>query len=108
MNLRSGVQSVAEMAATLQHVSRPPGATYSPDPDYDEASRKQKVEGTVVLQITVKKNGLVKDPRINRGLCEALDKRAVETVSKWKFTPATKYGKPVAVRLIVEVVYKLD
>src|SRR5207247_792754 len=80
-----------------------PRATYSPDPEYDEASRKAKIEGPVLLQITVTKDGLVKDPRIKKGLCEALDKRAVETVSQWKFIPAAKYGKPVSVYLIVEV-----
>lgn len=86
----------------------PPRPTYSPDPGYDEASRKAKIEGTVVLRIIVTRDGLVKDPRIKRGLCEALDKRAVEAVSQWKFTPATKNGKPVSVYLLVEITYKLD
>jgi len=86
----------------------PPRPTYSPDPGYDEASRKAKIEGTVVLRIIVTRDGLVKDPKIKRGLCEALDKRAVETVSQWKFTPATKNGKPVSLYLIVEVTFKLD
>ena len=82
----------------------PPRPTYSPDPGYDEASRKAKI----VLRIIVTRDGLVKDPRIKRGLCEALDKRAVEAVSQWKFTPATKNGKPVSVYLLVEITYKLD
>jgi protein TonB len=86
----------------------PPRVTYSPDPEYDQASRKAKIEGTVVLRIIVTRDGLVKDPRIKRGLCEALDKRAVETVSQWKFNPATKNGKPVSLYLIVEVSYKLN
>jgi outer membrane biosynthesis protein TonB len=55
----------------------------------------------------VKKDGLVKDPTVKRTLREVLDKKAVETVSQWKFSPATQYGKPVAVYLIVEVTYKL-
>lgn len=84
-----------------------PHATYAPDPEYDESSRKAKIEGTVLLQITVTKDGLVKDPKIKRSLREVLDKRAVETVSKWKFSSATQYGKPVAMYLIVEVTYKL-
>ena len=86
----------------------PPRPTYSPDPEYDDASRKAKIEGTVVLRIIVTRDGLVKDPKIKRGLCEALDKRAVETVSQWKFTPATKNGKPVSLYLIVEITFKLD
>ena len=83
-------------------------AIYTPDPEYDEASRKAKIEGTVLLQITVTKDGAVKDPKIKRGLSEALDKRAIEAVSNWKFTPGTKNGKPVLLYLIVEVSYKPD
>jgi len=86
----------------------PPRPTYSPDPGYDDVSRKAKIEGTVVLQIIVTKDGLVKNPRIKRGLCEALDKRAIEAVSQWKFTPATKNGKPVSLYLMIEVTFKLD
>ena len=85
-----------------------PRAINSPDPEYDEGSRKAKIEGPVRLQITVTKDGLVKDPKVKKSLCEALDRRAVETVSQWKFTPAMKNGKPVSLYLIIEVVYKLD
>jgi TonB family protein len=86
----------------------PPRVLYSPEPEYDDASRKAKIEGTVVLRIIVTRDGLVKDPKINRGLCEALDKKAVETVSQWKFTPAMKNGKAVSLYLMVEVTFKLD
>ena len=32
-----------------------------------------------------------------------LDERAVEVVRRWKFKPATKDGKPVAVKVTLEV-----
>ena len=36
-----------------------------------------------------------------------IGKKAVETVSKWKFQPATKNGQPVAVKIAVEVAFHL-
>jgi outer membrane biosynthesis protein TonB len=41
----------------------PPRMTYSPNPTYDEESRKAKIEGTVRLCIIVTKDGVVKNPR---------------------------------------------
>jgi protein TonB len=36
-----------------------------------------------------------------------LDEKAIETVKTWKFDPAMKDGKPVAVQIIVEVAFHL-
>jgi len=36
-----------------------------------------------------------------------LDEKAVEAVRSWRFDPATKDGKPVAVQIDVEVAFRL-
>jgi TonB family protein len=36
-----------------------------------------------------------------------LDQKAIESVRQWKFSPATKDGKPVAVEVRVEVAFTL-
>jgi TonB family protein len=36
-----------------------------------------------------------------------LDQKAVEAVKKWKFQPAEKDGRPVAVQINVEVNFRL-
>jgi protein TonB len=36
-----------------------------------------------------------------------LDQKAMEAVSKWRFRPATKDGKPVPVMVNVEVHFRL-
>jgi protein TonB len=36
-----------------------------------------------------------------------LDQKAVETVRDWRFAPATKDGKPVAVQVNIEVNFRL-
>ena len=45
--------------------------------------------------------------KVVRALGKGLDEKAVEAVSQWKFEPATKNGKPVAVFIDVEVKFHL-
>jgi protein TonB len=59
------------------------------------------------VDLIVGSDGLTRDVKIDRGVTPALDKAAVDTVRKWKFTPATKDGRPVAVQIKVEVSFKL-
>ncbi len=40
-------------------------------------------------------------------LSDGLDQKAIESVRQWKFEPATKDGVPVAVRVNVEVQFRL-
>ena len=86
----------------------PPRLIHSVDPEYDKASRKKRVQGTVVLAVLVTKSGEPQDPKIVTSLNPALDEKAIEAVSRWRFAPATtKDGKPVAVQVRVEVNFHL-
>ena len=87
----------------------PPRPIFSPDPDYPLAARqgKHKVQGICVLGLTVDERGSVHDVHITRSLDKRLDQNAIDAVKKWKFKPAMKDGKPVAVRISVEVGFRL-
>lgn len=84
-----------------------PIAIYSPDPDYSDEARKAKYQGTVVLNVIVGPDGRVHNPKIARSLGMGLDEKAIEKVLVWKFKPATKDNKPVAVEVSVEVSFNL-
>ena len=84
-----------------------PVPIYQPDPDYSEEARKAKYQGTVVLIIVVGPDGRVHNPRVSRTLGMGLDEKAMEKVLTWKFKPATKDSKPVAVEVSVEVQFNL-
>jgi TonB family protein len=79
----------------------------APDPEYSEEARKAKHQGTVVLWMIVDPNGSPRDVRVTRSLGMGLDQKAIEAVRKWKFEPARKDGKPVAVQISVEVNFRL-
>jgi protein TonB len=84
-----------------------PKATFSPDPEYSEEARKAKFQGTCVLWLIVGPDGHPRDIRVSRTLGLGLDEKAIEAVKNWKFEPAMKDGKPVAVQINVEVEFRL-
>jgi TonB family protein len=84
-----------------------PKPIYHPDPEYTDSARKKKISGGVVLSLVVTPEGTVRDPKITSSLDKDLDQQALTTVSTWKFEPATKDGRPVAVRISVEVSFRI-
>lgn len=79
----------------------------TPDPQYTEEARRAKHEGTCVLSMIVGADGKPRDIRVQRGLGMGLDQKAIEAVKQWRFDPATKDGRAVAVQISVEVSFKL-
>jgi TonB family protein len=84
-----------------------PVAIYKPEPEYSEEARKAKYQGTVVLACIVGADGRPRQLRVEQGLGMGLDEKALEAVRNWKFEPAQKDGKPVAVAIDVEVAFRL-
>lgn len=67
------------------------------DPKLPRKLRKQKVQGRVVLQVTIEGNGSVSSQSVISG--DASLARPVQTaVRQWKFEPYTQNGHPVKVK----------
>jgi periplasmic protein TonB len=86
---------------------RAPRAIYKPDPEYSPEARQAKYQGTVVLSLIVRPDGTAHGLRVVRSLGMGLDEKAIEAVQQWRFEPARKDGKPVAVAVEVEVNFHL-
>lgn len=84
-----------------------PRAIYAPDPPYTEEARKAKLSGVCVLSLIVGRDGLPRDVQLTRALGSGLDEKATEAVRQWKFDPARRNGVPVAVKIHVEVMFRL-
>ena len=52
-------------------------------------------------------DGLPKDIRVQRALGMGLDRKALEAVRRWRFEPAMKNGRPVAVQINIELNFHL-
>ncbi len=86
------------------HAPRPLSA---PDPQYSEAARKAKVNGSVVLALAINDKGDVDDVRVARSTDRRFEQNAMDAAKQWKFAPATKDGKPVAVQENIEMTFRL-
>ncbi len=82
--------------------------SYCPDPEYTEEARKQKLQGSVFLEVLVGADGRTGRIRVVRGLGLGLDDRATESVRGWKFVPAhDASGKALPTWITVEAIFRL-
>lgn len=80
---------------------------YEPDPEYSDAARKAKFQGTVIVGVIIGADGKVYDPKIVQPLGLGLDQKAIQAVLQWRFEPAKKGGRPVRVAANIEVNFHL-
>jgi periplasmic protein TonB len=87
---------------------KPPTVIFQPLPLYTEDARKARVEGLVLLQAIIRKDGSVDSFKVIRGLGYGLDESAINTIAtKWRFKPGTLNGQPVDVQANIEVSFRL-
>ncbi len=60
-----------------------------------------------MLEVVIAEDGVPSDIRVTESLEPGLDENAVQAIRQWKFKPATKDGRTVAVKATVQVNYKL-
>jgi len=60
-----------------------------------------------VLSLTVTVDGTTRDIKVVKGVGYGLDEKAVEAVSRWKFSPALKDGQSIEKEISVEVAFSL-
>ena len=74
-------------------------ATYlrNPKPPYPPLALRMRIEGTVTLRVLVLEDGSSGKIILSKSSGnDALDQSALETVAKWKFSPAKTQGKNIA------------
>lgn len=94
----------------LTDYDTPPVPVQHPMPVYPERLRKTGIQGVVVLEVIVLKDGSVGDARITKSLMsgpEGLDEVALLTIRQWKFKPALYNKKPVKAKVTVPMSFSL-
>jgi protein TonB len=95
-----------------------PKLVSAPDPEFTAAARRKKLQGVVVISMTVDTAGNPQDVRVARSMAEdvskkdkqiaeGLDQRAVEAVKQYKFQAGQFQGKPVPVEIEVRVNFRI-
>lgn len=77
--------------------------------DYPERAKSEGVEGRVVLEFVINKNGKIEDLKLKKGMGYGLDEEAMRVVNKmptWK--PGKNNGRPVSVSFKLPILFKLQ
>ncbi|HZS46025.1 MAG TPA: energy transducer TonB [Blastocatellia bacterium] len=69
--------------------------TFKPEPRYSQEALQNKIEGTVVVYVTLFANGTIGNPRIMSPLGYGLDEEAIKAAMQAKFVPKIQNGRPV-------------
>ncbi len=81
----------------------PPVPVRTIAPEYPAAMRANGTSGVVFLACEIDDKGTVTDAKVAKTTNEAFNDAAVAAVTKWKFRPAQKDGKPVSIRITLPV-----
>ena len=66
----------------------PPVKLHAPPPHYTEVARRARLEGVVIVQAIIDKQGNVSSVKLLKRLQLGLDQAAVEAIRRWRFEPA--------------------
>jgi TonB family protein len=79
-----------------------------PYPDYTDEARRNKVQGTVVISVSLNEKGMITDARVLRAPDDGLALQSVNILKKWRLEPARDLdGKAIAARVLIETSFHL-
>ena len=99
-------KSIADMQKL--ETDRKARVIYRVEPEYTADAREKKIEGTVVLTLTIDHEGLPQNIHVKRSLYPSLDQSAIEAARKMRFEPAMKDGQPVSMFISVDFVFSIE
>lgn len=76
-------------------------------PQYTADALKAGVQGNVILEGVVQPDGVIGEVRVTKALYPGLDEEAIKAIRLWRFKPGSRDGKPVPVRVTVEMTFTL-
>lgn len=123
-NQRVGLDSEGKGVALPPPPPPPPPSTQGPAPPtegpmraptkikdvrpiYPPDAMAARIQGVVVIEVSLDTEGRVRDARVLRSIPE-LDEAALTAVRQWEFTPSIVNGKPVPIVMTVTVNFTLQ
>jgi periplasmic protein TonB len=83
-----------------------PRKIFDVPPVYPPIAQAAKVQGLVVIEATIARDGSVKNAHVLRHVA-LLDEAALDAVRQWRFTPTLLNGVPIEVIMTVTVNFRL-
>ncbi|GAC1339964.1 MAG: hypothetical protein NVSMB23_09610 [Myxococcales bacterium] len=106
--LPAAAQETTQPPAEGRSRFKPPALIDRVEAQYPEEARKAGLTATVLLQLTVGKDGTVGDVSVAKAAGRGFDESAIEAARQLRFEPATQDGTPIAVQINYEVHFELS
>ena len=97
----------AQTGFLLAQSVTPPQVVRQVEPEYTSAARAKRLEGVVTVYVEVSVKGVPENIKVVRSLNAELDSRAVRAGEQWRFQPAKRDGKPVAMSARIDVQFRM-
>jgi protein TonB len=101
-------EQVRQLVFEVGELDEPPRPLARLKPLYPPQARMRKIEGWVVVEFVVTAEGTASDVTVvSSQPGEIFASAAVRAIQRWRFTPGTKGGQPVAARVRQKVEFRL-
>ncbi len=84
-----------------------PKVEHRAEAKYSDFAVRDKVQGSIQMRMVVDASGTPQRISVARPLGYGLDASTVEAMTKWRFSPGTRSGSPVATGVVVEEQFSL-
>jgi TonB family protein len=109
-----GVPGSVQRASALEPagiVELPPDAAngsllHRVEPEYPEEARQQRIQGAVVLEVRIGRDGAIQDVKLVSGQPLLAD-AAIAAVKQWRFKPRVLKGQPVEMQTTVTLNFRM-
>ena len=79
---------------------------YRVEPNYPEEARQQQIQGTVLLEVSIGRDGAVQDVNVVSGQ-QLLAQAATDAVKQWRFKPRTVNGRALEMETRITLNFRL-
>jgi protein TonB len=76
------------------------------EPEYPEEARQQRIQGAVVLEVRIGRDGAIEEVKLVSGQ-PLLAKAAIAAVKQWRFKPRLENGQPVGMQTRVTLNFRI-
>jgi TonB family protein len=106
----SGAKPVEAAMSSIEPVNLPESAAWDlliqpTDPIYPDAARAGRQRGSVVLQVSIGRDGSVQDAKFLQGSL-VFARGAIDAVKQWRFKPYSLNGRVVSVQSLITLHFK--
>ncbi|OIQ98801.1 regulatory protein BlaR1 [mine drainage metagenome] len=92
---------------SVDQLDQVPVLRHAQRPLYPKELKEQGKTATVVIELVIDREGIVREAAVKTSTNHAFDAAALEAVRQWTFSPGKKAGKPVNTRIAVPIVFSL-